>query len=112
MTDWVGLATAAFLAICAIGILIVVIALIVACLQLLFVLVRKRFFPQKRSGSPSAEQSRIRGRMTRMARPTLLMTPTKQQVFSKLGGEPDLPPSVAWPVGQKASRAFLAQVDL
>jgi len=72
--------------------------------------VRRR--KRRQSGQRSTGGSHIRGRMTRMARPTLLMTPTKQPGFSKLGGEPELPPSLAWPAGQKASRAFLAQVDL
>lgn len=112
MTDWVGLATAAFLAICAIGVLVVVVALVVACLQLLTVLAKKRLSPKKQSDAPSTEHFKILGRMTRMARPTLLMTPAKQPGFSKLGGEPGLPRGMAWPAGEKASRAFLAQVDL
>lgn len=67
---------------------------------------------RRQSGQGSNQGSHIRGRMTRMARPTLLMTPTKRPGFSKLGGEPELPPGLAWPAGQKASRAFLAQIDL
>lgn len=50
--------------------------------------------------------------MTRMMRPTLLMTPAKQPGFSKLGGEPEFPVGQAWPAGQRTPRAFLAQLDL
>jgi uncharacterized protein YwqG len=50
--------------------------------------------------------------MKRMARQTLLLAPTKVPAFSKLGGEPELPPGHAWPEGAKEPRAFLAQIDL
>ena len=97
-----------------IGYLLAMVLCVVAytALSLAIGRVRERYFPRKRSGGNLAESARIRGRMTRMARPTLLMTPTKQPGFSKLGGEPDLPIDQVWPGGQKASRAFLAQVDL
>jgi uncharacterized protein YwqG len=52
---------------------------------------------------------RIRGRMTRMARETLLLAPAKAPGFSKLGGDPELPETAAWPAG---ARSFLAQIDL
>lgn len=71
-----------------------------------------RLFQRKRSAIASTESSRIRGRMTRMARPTLLLTPTKQPGFSKMGGQPELPEGQAWPSGDKCSRSFLAQIDL
>ncbi|WP_411288325.1 DUF1963 domain-containing protein [Phenylobacterium sp.] len=69
-----------------------------------------------RAPSASAESrraaGRVRARMTRMAQPTLLLTPSKGAVFSKLGGDPELPASLPWPLGEKAPRAFLAQIDL
>ena len=33
-------------------------------------------------------------------------------VLGKLGGDPELPPDLAWPAGEKGPRAFLAQIDL
>lgn len=67
-----------------------------------------------RSQRPQAlgVSSLVRARMTRMARPTLLLTPTKQPGFSKMGGEPELPADLAWPTRGGVSLAFLAQVDL
>ncbi|HEY3696827.1 YwqG family protein [Phenylobacterium sp.] len=50
--------------------------------------------------------------MKRLARPTLLLTPTKDPGFCKLGGDPELPHHMAWPTGERAPRAFLAQIDL
>ena len=73
---------------------------------------QKRFFPRKRNATNSTVSSHIRGRMTRMARPTLLLTPTKQRSFSKMGGQPELPKGQAWPCGDKVSLSFLAQIDL
>lgn len=52
---------------------------------------------------------RIRGRMKRMVRETLLLVPAREAGFSKLGGNPELPPGMAWPQGQQS---FLAQIDL
>lgn len=65
---------------------------------------------RKRSG-PS-EFGRVRGRMTRAALPTLLMTPAKSPGFSKLGGDPQLPSGAAWPTSDRGPRAFVAQIDL
>src|SRR3981189_3122273 len=50
--------------------------------------------------------------MRRLMRPTLLLWPTKGPGFSKLGGEPETPPGVEWPMGLKRPRAFLVQLDL
>lgn len=54
----------------------------------------------------------LRARMRRMARPTLLLVPAKSPGLSKLGGLPELPPSIAWPQGDEAPPAFVAQVDI
>lgn len=55
---------------------------------------------------------RLRDRMRRMARPTLLLTPAKSPGFSKVGGLPELPPGVTWPQGDEAPAAFVAQIDI
>lgn len=55
---------------------------------------------------------RMRARMRRMARPTLLLTPTKAPGISKVGGLPELPAGMAWPQGDEAPLAFVAQIDI
>lgn len=55
---------------------------------------------------------RLRGRMTRGVRPTLLLTPAKAPGFSKLGGDPELPLGMAWPADREHPRSFIAQIDL
>jgi uncharacterized protein YwqG len=50
--------------------------------------------------------------MKRLARPTLLLTPSKAPGFSKLGGEPELPEGIGWPVSEGRTSAFLVQLDL
>lgn len=54
----------------------------------------------------------IKGRMARLARPSLLMTPSKQLGFSQLGGAPQLPENLPWPANTGAAHAFLAQFSL
>lgn len=78
----------------------------------LIIRLRERSLARKRSGKASSQGSRIRGRMTRMARPTLLLTPTKQPSFSKMGGLPELPADLAWPSIDRRALSFLAQIDL
>ncbi len=73
---------------------------------------RERFLLRKRRETASSDGARIRSRITRMARPTLLMTPTKQPSFSKMGGRPELPEGQAWPFGDKLPLSFLTQIDL
>ena len=69
---------------------------------------------RRRHGSlpPSAESVRILGQMKAMAAPTLLMRSSESPGFSKLGGEPDLPPGMEWPVGPLGAMGFLLQIDL
>jgi uncharacterized protein YwqG len=53
------------------------------------------------------------GRLRRLgAEPALRIVPTDVGGFSKLGGDPELPPGVAWPLGVKGPRAFVGQIDL
>lgn len=66
----------------------------------------------KKPEPPGSDTGRLRGLIRRMARPTLLLAPTQASVFSKLGGNPELPMGLAWPEGEKEPRAFLAQIDL
>src|SRR6185312_17215080 len=61
---------------------------------------------------PSESYSTVAGRMRRLAKPTLLLAPTKDAPFSKLGGEPEMPPGVEWPMGLKTPQGFLVQLDL
>jgi uncharacterized protein YwqG len=67
---------------------------------------------RKRRQSRGSDAPRLRGLMKRMARQTLLLAPTKTSVFSKLGGDPELPEGLDWPESVKEPRAFLAQIDL
>ena len=55
---------------------------------------------------------RLRARMKRLEVPTLLLVPAKQPGFSKLGGDPELPPEINWPEGRAGPRSFVAQIDL
>ena len=64
------------------------------------------------AGNSTSDARRLRARMNRMAQPTLLLTPAKEPGFSKLGGDPELPPGIEWPAGADGHRAFLAQIDL
>jgi len=54
----------------------------------------------------------VLARLRRLVRPTLLLVPAKAPGFSKLGGDPELPPDMAWPEGYKRPRTFLGQIDL
>ena len=47
-----------------------------------------------------------------MARPTLLLVPARSPGFSKIGGLPELPDGMAWPDGDEAPAAFVAQIDI
>lgn len=62
--------------------------------------------------APSADAERILARMKAMAAPTVMMTATASEGFSKLGGDPELPQGMDWPIGPEGPLAFLAQVDL
>jgi hypothetical protein len=66
----------------------------------------------KKAEPSGSGAGRLRGLMSRLARPTLLLAPAKTPVFSKLGGDPEMPEGLTWPDGEKTPRAFLAQIDL
>jgi hypothetical protein len=67
---------------------------------------------RRRMTERSGEASRLRGRMRRLARPSLLLVPATSPGFSKLGGDPDLPDDTAWPAIRGRPCAFLAQIEL
>ena len=67
---------------------------------------------QRREAGLTSDASRLKSRMKRLARPTLLLVPARQPGFSKLGGAPDLPSELDWPIVRGRPTAFLAQVDL
>ncbi len=80
-----------------------ILAFIVALVLGIFVVESYRQSPSRMrkagSGSSDAEVFRMRSRMRRMARSTMLLIPTKSPGFSKIGGLPELPPGQPWPEG-------------
>jgi uncharacterized protein YwqG len=60
----------------------------------------------------SADAVRVIRRMRRNKTVTLSMTPTDGKSFSQLGGQPSLPPEMAWPRGPEGALRFLCQLDL
>ena len=66
----------------------------------------------RRATPPSGDAPRLRARMRRLVRPTLLLVPSTEAGASKLGGDPDLPNGVAWPQVRGRPRAFVAQIEL
>ncbi len=73
---------------------------------------RQRPSRAKKSGLSDAMVFRLRSRMRRMARSTMLLIPTKSAGFSKIGGLPELPPGQVWPKGDREPPAFVAQIDI
>lgn len=73
---------------------------------------RGTFSPANPGLSPGPATYRMRARLRRMARPTLLLIPAKAPGFSKVGGLPELPPGTPWPSGDKEPPAFVAQIDV
>jgi uncharacterized protein YwqG len=62
--------------------------------------------------APTGEADRLRARMMRLARTTLLLVPTNAPGVSKLGGDPELPVGAEWPRNANGALAFVAQLDL
>ncbi len=54
----------------------------------------------------------LRARIRRALKPAVLLIPAQEAVFSKIGGAPELPEGLAWPIGERSPRVFLAQIDL
>lgn len=73
---------------------------------------RRKARLRKRGGRVLSDAPRLKGRMTRLARPTLLLMPAREPGFSKLGGAPDLPNVAPWPLVRGRPCAFLGQIDL
>lgn len=84
------------------------------CLCLaMYVVERFRQAPSpSRKPLPGPETYRMRSRLRRMTRPTLLLIPARSPGFSKIGGLPELPPGVSWPDGDREPPAFVAQIDV
>jgi uncharacterized protein YwqG len=76
--------------------------------QMLYTIRRHRSRPAGHS-----DFKRLLGRMKRAETTTLLLTPAKSPGFSKLGGDPELPEGVEWPIGDgRGVYAFATQIDL
>lgn len=73
---------------------------------------RGTFRPVKAAPLSPAEHSKLRARIARMARASLLMVPAQSPGFSKIGGHPELPLGVLWPQGEGGPLAFVCQIDL
>lgn len=74
-----------------------------------------RWFGDDQPARPAAEPmdaALLTGRIKRLVRPTLLLVPTTEPGFSKLGGDPELPVGLAWPRGYERPRTCLCQIDL
>jgi hypothetical protein len=50
--------------------------------------------------------------LAHMGAPSVVVTATQEEAFSKVGGAPELPADLTWPQGEKGPREFLAQFDL
>ena len=84
---------------------------LVAGLACLFWLVKRPRTRKHGLERPTIEASWVRARLKTLAEPSLLLVPTETPKFSKLGGDPELPATISWPVDNGRSRSFLAQID-
>jgi hypothetical protein len=50
--------------------------------------------------------------LTAAGAPSVMLAGAAEPAFSKIGGAPELPGDLDWPVGKKGPRIFLAQLDL
>lgn len=66
----------------------------------------------RRRANPSSDAARLKARLVRMKRPTLLLTPAGTPGFSKMGGDPNLPAHLAWPMADGRPMTFAVQIDL
>lgn len=70
-----------------------------------------RLLGARGSSPPDGRERPSLARLRRFAQPTLLAAPAIEPGFSKLGGLPELPSGIAWPMGDDEPRAFVAQID-
>jgi uncharacterized protein YwqG len=68
--------------------------------------------PGRDLARPTCSTAWLRSRISELADTSLLLLPASVPCFSKLGGDPELPPHIPWPMSDFGPRAFLAQVDL
>ena len=87
---------------------------VVVLLLVLSVGIIRQIIPEPRAARDrrAAETREVIEKIKGMARPALAVAPTDQLTRSRLGGEPDLPPETAWPVGPEGPLGFLGQFDL
>src|SRR5262245_55835930 len=67
------------------------------------------------SSEPAANKATVEemhARFGHLARPAVQLRPADETPFSKLGGLPQLPDDIVWPVWNGKPQAFLAQLDL
>lgn len=85
-------------------------------LSLVAIWISRKIRPPTPVGDHAAEDASskfvLRARMKRLAKPTLLLVPAKAPGFSKIGGLPELPRSVDWPIFEGRPAAFVAQIDI
>jgi uncharacterized protein YwqG len=102
-----GMAVGIGVALLYLGAIVLIVALVALAQHRMYVRKRRKAGPRLSSDAPL-----IKARMTRLAQPTLLLTPAKKPGFSKLGGDPELPPDLVWPEEDGRPRTFVAQIDL
>jgi uncharacterized protein YwqG len=73
--------------------------------------IQERLRQQRRPPLDHGATYRMREKMRRMSRPTLLLVPARAPGFSKLGGLPEMPSGVSWPAADETP-AFVAQIDI
>lgn len=82
-------------------------------LGLVAAFVARRLAPFRQpSAKIAAKRRQVRALIESLETPMLRLAPAAQPGFSKLGGEPEMPPELAWPTGRGGPLAFVAQLDL
>ena len=61
---------------------------------------------------PAAKLQQVRALIESLATPTLRLAPATGRTFSKLGGDPEMSPELAWPSRAGGPLAFVGQIDL
>ncbi len=73
--------------------------------------VRNRPAPKVRTAH-TEDFLKIRRKMKRLALQALSFTDADEAGFSKLGGDPEMPAQLSWPLADRGPLSFLAQIDL